>query len=118
MGRLPPTNSSRRSSSSASTVAVVEPSGSREQETEVAVGGQLALKQQRRLRREDCHYVKHDRLFSSWKVKPSSLQPCFLSLSLFHYRLFLSFFLLHPLLFLLSLSVSLSLSLSLSPEFF
>ncbi len=82
MGRLPPTNSSRRSSSSATTVVVVEPSGSRQEETEVAVGGQLAMKQQRRLRREDCHYVKHDRLFSSWKVKPSSLQPCFLCLCL------------------------------------
>ncbi len=68
MGRLPPTNSTRKSSSSATTVVVVEPSGSREEETEVAVGGQLGMKQQRRLRREDCHYVKHDKLFSSWKV--------------------------------------------------
>ncbi len=118
MGRLPPTNSSRRSSKSATTVVVVEPSGSRDEETEVAVGGQLAMKQQRRLRREDCHYVKHDRLFSSWKVKPSSLQPCFLSLSLslslslLHSRLFVCLFLL--LLLLLSLSLSLSLCLNYS----
>ncbi len=108
MGRLPPTNSTRRSSSSATTVVVVEPSGSREEETEVAVGGQLGMKQQRRLRREDCHYVKHDKLFSSWKVKPSSLQPCFhsLSLSLLYSRLFICLFLLlhHLLLLLLSLS--------------